>query len=571
MNTANFVLKNTLFSANSGILQKVFTRELLLKTIVFMIILGSFWSCAENGHDNTPIVKHVVVIGFDGLSPNGLQNAITPTFDKVISEGAYSMHARAVLPTSSSTNWASMIMGAGPEQHGITSNSWEKDNFVLPTITQSEDFLFPSIFQLIDDQKESAEIGAIYHWSGFGRLFEKGAVDYDINPESEDEAAALAAAYIKEKKPTFTFIHFDHVDHGGHEYGHGTPEYYKSVEKADAMLAEVMAAIKASGMADETLVIISADHGGLGKGHGGESLEEIEIPFILWGKSVKKNHLLKYPVYQYDNAATVAFALGIKTPMAWIGRPVKNAFVGFDLNDDYPTTERVKGPVILPAAELNKRAGGLFDESATIVMENLNNSGEIRYTMDGSMPNANSTLYTKAVTTSENGVVKSAIFNKGKIVSTVSEAFFRVKNKSMTAPISYEVFYLENLTSIPSLENKRPDAKGTCFEITSDEVKEEIKSNTLVRFRTNLQVENEDRFTFYTNSDDGSKLWVNNELVVDNDGDHGVIEKNGSISLKPGTYPLEVIWFNGGGSGWLNVDYKTKTIPKQVLPTSILK
>ena len=571
MNTANFVLKNTLFSANSGILQKVFTRELLLKTIVFMIIFGSFWSCAENGHDNTPIAKHVVVIGFDGLSPNGLQNAITPTFDKVISEGAYSMHARAVLPTSSSTNWASMIMGAGPEQHGITSNSWEKDNFVLPTITQSEDFLFPSIFQLIDDQKESAEIGAIYHWSGFGRLFEKGAVDYDINPESEDEAAALAAAYIKEKKPTFTFIHFDHVDHGGHEYGHGTPEYYKSVEKADAMLAEVMAAIKASGMADETLVIISADHGGLGKGHGGESLEEIEIPFILWGKSVKKNHLLKYPVYQYDNAATVAFALGIKTPMAWIGRPVKNAFVGFDLNDDYPTTERVKGPVILPAAELNKRAGGLFDESATIVMENLNNSGEIRYTMDGSMPNANSTLYTKAVTTSENGVVKSAIFNKGKIVSTVSEAFFRVKNKSMTAPISYEVFYLENLTSIPSLENKRPDAKGTCFEITSDEVKEEIKSNTLVRFRTNLQVENEDRFTFYTNSDDGSKLWVNNELVVDNDGDHGVIEKNGSISLKPGTYPLEVIWFNGGGSGWLNVDYKTKTIPKQVLPTSILK
>lgn len=571
MNTANFVLKNTLFSANSGILQKFFTRELLLKTIVFMIIFGSFWSCAENRHDNNPIVKHVVVIGFDGLSPNGLQNAITPTFDKVISEGAYSMHARAVLPTSSSTNWASMIMGAGPEQHGITSNSWEKDNFVLPTITQSEDFLFPSIFQLIDDQKESAEIGAIYHWSGFGRLFEKGAVDYDINPESEDEAAALAAAYIKEKKPTFTFIHFDHVDHGGHEYGHGTPEYYKSVEKADAMLAEVMAAIKASGMADETLVIISADHGGLGKGHGGESLEEIEIPFILWGKSVKKNHLLKYPVYQYDNAATVAFALGIKTPMAWIGRPVKNAFVGFDLNDDYPTTERVKGPVILPAAELNKRAGGLFDESATIVMENLNNSGEIRYTMDGSMPNANSTLYTKAVTTSENGVVKSAIFNKGKIVSTVSEAFFRVKNKSMTTPISYEVFNLENLTSIPSLENKRPDAKGTCFEITSDEVKEEIKSNTLVRFRTTLQVENEDRFTFYTNSDDGSKLWVNNELVVDNDGDHGVIEKNGSISLKPGTYPLEVIWFNGGGSGWLNVDYKTKTIPKQVLPTSILK
>lgn len=571
MSKANFVFKSTMFSVISGILRKVLAQEILLKTIAFMIISGSFWSCAEKDHENSPIVKHVVVIGFDGLSPDGLKKATTPTFDKIISEGASSMHARAVLPTSSSTNWASMIMGAGPEQHGITSNSWEKNNFVLPTIIQSEDFLFPSIFQLIDDQKENAEIGAIYHWTGFGRLFEKGAVDYDISPDSEDETAALASAYIKDKKPTFTFIHFDHVDHGGHEYGHGSPEYYKSVEKADAMLAEVMAAIKASGMADETLVIISADHGGLGKGHGGESLQEIEIPFILWGKSVKKNHVLKYPVYQYDNAATVAFALGIKTPMAWIGKPVKNAFEGYELSDDYPITERVEEPVILPVATLNKKAGGLFDDTANIIMENTNGAGEIRYTLDGSMPNANSTLYTEAISTTENVVVKSAIFRNGKIASTVSEAFFRIKNKTMAPPISYEVFYLENLTSIPSLENKRPDAKGTCFEITSDEVKEEIRGNTVVRFSTSIQVEKEDRFTFYTNSDDGSKLWVNNELVVDNDGDHGVIEKNGSISLKPGTYPLQVVWFNGGGSGWLNVDYQTATVPKQVLSTTILK
>ncbi len=534
-------------------------------------VFCSVWSCATTEKEQSPMVKHVVVIGFDGLSPNGLKNAATPTFDRIKSEGASTMHARAVLPTSSSTNWASMIMGAGPEQHGITSNSWEKNNFVLPAVTQSEDFLFPTIFQLINDNFENAEIGAIYHWTGFGRLFEKAAVDYDISPDSEDETAALASTYIKDKKPTFTFIHFDHVDHGGHEYGHGSSEYYKSVEKADELLAEVMEAIEASGMADETLVIISADHGGLGKGHGGESLQEIEIPFILWGKSVKKNHVLKYPVYQYDNAATVAFALGIKTPLACIGKPVKNAFVGFDLSDDYPTSERLKEPIILPAAEFNKKAGGLFDESATVIMENPNNAGEIRYTLDGSMPNANSTLYSEAVKTSENVVAKSAIFNNGKIASTVSEAFFRIKKETMVPPIKYEVFYLENLTSIPSLENKRPDARGTCFEITSDEVKEEIRSNTVVKFATQIHIEKEDTYTFYTNSDDGSKLWVDNKLIVDNDGDHGVVEKNGSIVLMPGTYPLQVVWFNGGGSGWLNVDYQTKSIPKQVLPTSILK
>ena len=528
-------------------------------------------SCDSKPQQTKPNAKHVVVIGFDGLSPDGLAKANTPTFDKIMSEGAFTLHARAVLPTSSSTNWASMIMAAGPEQHGITSNSWEKNNFVLPTVTQGENFLFPTIFRLVDDQIENAEIGAIYDWGGFGRLFEKSALDYDINAATEDETATLASAYIKEKRPSFTFVHFDHIDHAGHEYGHGSPQYYKSVEKADAKLAEVMEAIKASGMQEETLVIISADHGGLGKGHGGESLQEIEIPFILWGKSVKKNHVLKYPVYQYDNAATVAYALGIDLPLACIGKPVKNAFEGFEVDGAYPLTIRVYPPTIYPKPVLNKKAGGLFDGQATIRMENPNSSGEIRYTLDGSMPNKSAPLYTQPINTTKNVVVKSAIFKDGKIVSTVSEAFFRIKEKPTPPPISYEVYYLDNLKSIPSLANKRPDARGRCYEITSDEVQERIKANTVVKFSTTIHIKEEDRYTFYTNSDDGSKLWINKELVVDNDGDHGVMERDGSILLQAGTYPLEVVWFNGGGSGWLNVDYKSTSLPKQVLPTTMLK
>ena len=302
-----------------------------------MLLLGS---CAKTTAEISPKAKHVIVIGFDGLSPDGLQNAETPHFDALIHEGTYTYHARAVLPSSSSTNWASMIMGAGPEQHGITSNAWKKTNYTLPTIVESEELLFPTIFHLVDTQLENAEIGAIYHWTDFGRLFEKQAVDYDISPDTEQETAQLASDYIKSKRPDFTFIHFDHIDHYGHEYGHGSKEYYHSVETADALLGRVMDAIKEAGMAEEAVVIVSSDHGGLGKGHGGESLNEMEIPFIVWGKSVKKNHQLTHPVFQYDNAATAAFALGLKTPMAWIGRPVKNAFEGYIETDAYPIVER---------------------------------------------------------------------------------------------------------------------------------------------------------------------------------------------------------------------------------------
>lgn len=541
----------------------------IIKMLTNTIGICSLWFCVTVHAQKLTAVKHVVVIGFDGLSPDGLAHAKTPEFDKLITEGAATMQARSVLPSSSSTNWASMITGAGPEQHGITSNSWEKNNFVLPAVVQSEDFLFPTIFNLINAKIPHAEIGAIYHWDGFGRLFEKGAVDYDVNPKSEEETAQVASAYITSKQPTFTFIHFDHVDHAGHEFGHGTPEYYKSVEKADALLAEVMQAITSAPMANETIVIISADHGGIGKGHGGESLNEVEIPFIVWGKGIKKNYTINYPVYQYDNAATVAFALGLQLPMACIGKPVKNAFLGFNASDDYPILKRLQEPQILPKAIMSKKAGGLFKDQAEVNIENTNNQGTIKYTLDGSMPTSSSPTYEKAFPLSKNAVVKSAVFEKNKIMSMVSEAFFRVYPSNLKPPVTYELFYLTDVKSIPFLNKLTPDAKGRCFEITSDEVKETIKDNTVVKFTTQIHIDTEDTYEFFTRSDDGSLLKINNQMIVNNDGDHGITEKSGTISLKPGTYPLEVDWFNGGGSGWLDVFYKSSTTPKQILPTTI--
>ncbi|MCH7687279.1 MAG: alkaline phosphatase family protein, partial [Planctomycetes bacterium] len=72
----------------------------------------------------------------DGMRPDGILHAETPNLDTLIAGGAYSFKARGVLPTSSSPNWASMINGAGPEQHGMTSNAWQLDHYsVKPTAT----------------------------------------------------------------------------------------------------------------------------------------------------------------------------------------------------------------------------------------------------------------------------------------------------------------------------------------------------------------------------------------------------------------------------------------------------
>ena len=147
-----------------------------------------------------------------------------------------------------------------------------------------------------------------------------------VDGKGEGDTASQAADYIATNAPLFTFIHLDHVDHAGHDAGHGTPAYYLSVSKADSLIGEIMNAVRASGKADETVFLVTADHGGVGKGHGGHSAAEMNIPWIIAGKGIRKNHELKTPVDTFDTAVTVAKVLGVKPYECWTGEAVAEAF-----------------------------------------------------------------------------------------------------------------------------------------------------------------------------------------------------------------------------------------------------
>jgi predicted AlkP superfamily pyrophosphatase or phosphodiesterase len=272
-------------------------------------------------------VKHVVVVGVDGLSPDGIRKSKAPTLHRMMKEGAYTLHARGVMPTVSSPNWASMIMGAGPEQHGVTSNDWAPGKAAIrPTAVGSEDGIFPTIFGVLRAQRPAAKIACFHDWDGFGRLFERKAVDVVEDSDGPVKAAEHAVACLKQDHPALTFIHLDHVDGAGHDKGHGTPEYYAAVAEADRLIGLVLRGVEDAGIAGSTIVLVTSDHGGVGKKHGGETMAELEIPWILHGPGVAAGKELSSPVNTYDTAATIAFVLGLKAPDCWIGRPVREAF-----------------------------------------------------------------------------------------------------------------------------------------------------------------------------------------------------------------------------------------------------
>ncbi|MFT7036296.1 MAG: hypothetical protein ACJA2S_004825, partial [Cyclobacteriaceae bacterium] len=56
----------------------------------------------------------------------------------------------------------------------------------------------------------------------------------------------------------------------------------------------------------------------------------------------------------------------------------------------------------------------------------------------------------------------------------------------------------------------------------------------------------------------------------DNDGDHGTIERAGTVELKAGFHKIVVDYLNAGGGAWLDVSYKIPGKPKQIIPADKL-
>ena len=66
--------------------------------------------------------NHVLVIGVDGLRPDALAAASTPTFDALISNGTYSSNATTSDLTFSGPGWSDLLHGVHRDRHGVATN-----------------------------------------------------------------------------------------------------------------------------------------------------------------------------------------------------------------------------------------------------------------------------------------------------------------------------------------------------------------------------------------------------------------------------------------------------------------
>lgn len=271
---------------------------------------------------------HVLVIGIDGLTYRALGKGNTPVIDKMQAEGAAALDAMAVEPTWSSANWASHLMGAGPPRHGVRGNDWRRETWADVSLCgRPVGAGWPTIFDLVEAWDPGATTAVIYDWIGIGRFVPRGSVDRRIYMHKAGPTLWMAKRVLRRQAPRLTFVHLDHVDAAGHAHGFDSWQYHRAVARADEMVQELLDTLDRAGMTEDTLVMLVSDHGGQGRWHGGATMDELHVPWILWGKGVSPGMIMSGGFSVTDTAPTIAYALGLSPPDCWTGSAAEPVFI----------------------------------------------------------------------------------------------------------------------------------------------------------------------------------------------------------------------------------------------------
>lgn len=285
-----------------------------------------------------PRAAHVFVISIDGGNPEIMQRSPMPVLKKLAKEGAHTWQAQTIVPSLTLPAHTSMLTGVRPDKHRITWNNWMPTNGLVRT---------PTIFAAAHPAGFSTAM--FVGKEKFRHLLLPGTVDvfnYDLtaavdvtksenggatNMKKEGNVsarvvAAEAADYIVKHKPNLCFIHFADPDGIGHTFGWGSPQQIKAFADTDAALGILLKALRRARIEKDSVIIISADHGGHGRGHSQGTPADMTIPWIAWGKGVNRRSEITVPVNTCDTAATALWLLGVEPLTSLDGVPVFTAF-----------------------------------------------------------------------------------------------------------------------------------------------------------------------------------------------------------------------------------------------------
>ncbi|MEN8191631.1 MAG: family 78 glycoside hydrolase catalytic domain [Bacteroidota bacterium] len=206
-------------------------------------------------------------------------------------------------------------------------------------------------------------------------------------------------------------------------------------------------------------------------------------------------------------------------------------------------------------------------EKIEVLIESKDENAVIRYTLDGSEPTKESAIYKAPLEISSSTTLKAKAYHVDYNPSMLATASYDFVDPDKNG-INWKL-YKGEFKKLPDFEKLTPNSDGNVYQFGLSEI-DVPKNNFALKFDTYIKIDKEEKYDLYISSNDGSKLYIDNKLVVNNDGEHGAKQLSASVNLSSGKHLITVEYFQSGGSKTLMVYYSSNEISYQPIPANIL-
>ncbi|MEZ5107136.1 MAG: PA14 domain-containing protein, partial [Draconibacterium sp.] len=201
-------------------------------------------------------------------------------------------------------------------------------------------------------------------------------------------------------------------------------------------------------------------------------------------------------------------------------------------------------------------------------------NAEIYYTLDGSEPTNQSRLYTKPFHVSESCLMKINAFKKD--FDSGLSVSYKLKKADYKEPVSIEKavsgiafdYYERFFVTTEDLDKVTPLFSGTADKIGLEPAV--VNSYFGLKFKGLIKVPRDGIYSFFLSSNDGSRLFIDDVELIENDANHGSVEEPGRVALKAGFHKITVNYMQCAGGKSLQLSWSGPGINKQEVPAQVL-
>jgi hypothetical protein len=232
----------------------------------------------------------------------------------------------------------------------------------------------------------------------------------------------------------------------------------------------------------------------------------------------------------------------------------------------------VYGLGAFPAPPVFAPAGGVFSNSVSVTITDASPGVTIYYTQDGSVPTMSSTLYTVPILITNTVRLQARAFKTGSPNSGTTSAVYLSTNSVGNGTGLTGAYYANQLATFTNPPTLVRTDSVVNFNWGTGSPDPSITSNDFTAIWTGeVQPQFSEAYTFYTTTDDGTRLWVNGQLLVDDWVNQAATQENGTLALVAGQkYPITMEYYQNQGLSSATLAWSSSSTPMAIIPQSQL-